>query len=351
MGPLDAQSKLLENMLQMSYESVDISNAISVIESVSQVVYQHIVGQEKVMCRSNSESGVSARSCFGGLFANMLKSSDPKSVNGDASRDGLMCNLLRLVNVLVQISLPGRGSVNQTPPAPPPRRTPFSAQLSNQQARDAPADLSSVSSVEDSPISDSSKISQGLAGGTPRQATIPQSMPQSDDEKSIVTDEQKTENAASQMNSGNIANMRGRSCTHFVDVRNPDATSRQPSLSDIILGHPGIMRNFITALSCCNSNTMAMILSSSGLHGNMQDSFTGIDPLSVGDGIFQILCTLNKTTSDVKMILKPILEYLSSGFHGGRGVGISRLSEPLLWFILRVLDCDTMIKHCLSMGK
>ena len=95
---------------------------------------------------------------------------------------------------------------------------------------------------------------------------------------------------------------------------------------------------------------MAVILSSSGLPDVMQDSFTGIDSVSVGDGVFQVLCTLNRKTSDVKLMLKPVLLYMSSGFHGNRGVRISRLSEPLLWFILRVLDCETMIRHCLNMG-
>ena len=68
-GPLDAQNTLLDDMLHMAYDNVDISNAISVIESVAQLVFQNIVCQEKVLCKSNSEGGVSARSCFGGLIA------------------------------------------------------------------------------------------------------------------------------------------------------------------------------------------------------------------------------------------------------------------------------------------
>ncbi len=61
---------------------------------------------------------------------------------------------------------------------------------------------------------------------------------------------------------------------------------------------------------------------------------------------------LNRKTSDVTLMLKPLLQYMScGGFHGARaGAGVSRLSEPLLWLILRVLDCETMIRHCLNMG-
>lgn len=104
------------------------------------------------------------------------------------------------------------------------------------------------------------------------------------------------------------------------------------------------------ALSCCNSNTMAMILGSSSFQGNVQDTFTVIDPISVGDGIFHILSTLNRKATDVRLIVTHVMEYLASGFQGSRLPGISRLSEPLLWFILQVLDCDNTIQHFLQLG-
>ena len=347
-GPLDAQNTLLDDMLHMAYDNVDISNAISVIESVAQLVYQHIVCQEKVLCKSNSEGGVSARSCFGGLFASMLRPADAKAENGDASRDSLMCNLLKLVNILVQIILPGRN--NQPGQTGRSRSTAGSTSSTVEMDTEASGGVTELP-TQDSPLPDSSKISQGLTGTGPVLTSTP-NVPQSDDEKSIVTDEQKTENvaaaaaAAAHPGDGN----RTRSCSHFTDIRNAEEERKEPTLSDIILAHPGIMQNLILALSCCNSNAMAVILSSSGLPDVMQDSFTGIDPVSVGDGVFQVLCTLNRKTSDVKLMLKPVLQYMSLGFHGNRGIGISRLSEPLLWLILKVLDCETMIRHCLNMG-
>ena len=48
MGPLDAQCKLLVHMLELSYDGVDVSNAISVIEALAILVHQHIASQEKV---------------------------------------------------------------------------------------------------------------------------------------------------------------------------------------------------------------------------------------------------------------------------------------------------------------
>lgn len=330
LGPLDAQCKLLDHMLEQAYDNIDINNAISVIESLSVLVHQHIICQEKVVCHSASENSVSARSCFGGLFASMLRAGDSRTMMGDSNRDLLMCSLLKLVNILVQIPLPGRSGA--------PRRN---ATGSVGVFTDIVADVGGGDFMDDSPMTDSSKICQSLAGASTPIITSTPNAP--DEEKGSETDEQKTENNSN-------AN-KPRSCVHFSDLRNPESENKEQTLSDVVLSHPQIMRHLIQALSCCNSNTMAMILGSSGLQGSMQDSFTGTDPLSVGDGIFFILCTLNKRATDVNLILRPILEYLSSGFGGGSVPGISRLSEPLLWFVLRVLDCEVTIRNYLSMGK
>lgn len=178
---------------------------------------------------------------------------------------------------------------------------------------------------------------------------------------SAETDEQKTESAYRNPTapSGNVSCVwRGMptavrdhntSCSHTKDAKSTN------TLSDFILGHRPIMFHFIQALSCCNSSTMAMILGSGGLSSNLQDSFAGLDPVSVGDGIFQILCTLNRKASNLYLILKPLLEYVSSSMPGLQGyhrmTGISRLSEPLLWFILRVLDCEKAITIFMEMGN
>ena len=313
-GPLDAQNTLLEDMLHMVYDNVDISNAISVIESVAQLIYQHIVCQEKVLCRSNTEGGVSARSCFGGVFTNMLRSSDSKVENGDASQDSLMSNLLKLVNILVQISLPGRGS-NHASSGPGGSNGPglssrrggnnTSLEIDTETANGAVADM-----IVDSSLSDARKISQGLTGtgpvltSTPRSTVPPQAPPpQSDDEKS-ATDEQKTESVASAAISSAQSALgaaaatsdvvaRSRACSHF-----PGAAEEQraadPTLADIILAHPGIMHHLLLALSCCNSTRVATMLSSFGIPKVMQDSFSGIDPVSVGDGVFQVSCLLGR---------------------------------------------------------
>ena len=320
LGPLDAQCKLLDYMVEQSYDSVDVNNALSVIESLSMLVYQHIICQEKVICRSTSENSVSARSCFGGLFASMLRAPDAKMSSGDTSRDVLMCSLLKLVNKLLQIPVPGRTAPHQS-------RRGNSSSLSDSQPE----------YMDEGLMTDSNKISQSL--GTFASSTTGA---KSDEEKVYETDEQKTE-------SNNRA--QSSSCSHYLDMRNPESAVKEVTVSDVVLQHPQILGYLIQALSCCNSNTMAMILGSSNVQGNMQDTFNVIDPISVGDGIFHILSTLNKKATDVKAIVTHVMQYLASGFQGSRYPGISRLSEPLLWFILRVLDCDSTIRHFLELGK
>ncbi|CAH1791767.1 unnamed protein product [Owenia fusiformis] len=312
-GPIDAQCKLLEHILEQNFDNVDINNAISVIEAISALVHQHIISQEKVTCKSTSEGSVSARSCFGGLFSSMLRPVRSKSMFGDSFRDVLMCDLLKLVNILLQVELPGRGS-----------------NLTDQQRAESSV---SSESAPDSTASVSQSDEEKQNGGSSSTDTG-------------QTDEEKSENPTPV-----VQPIRIRSCTHFKDMKNPALTGKKACLADVILGHNHTMANLLQALACCHSNTMAMILGSSGLQGNIQENFTGIDPVSVGDGIFQILCTLNCRATSLELMLKPIHSYLSAGFQGGhRATGVCRLSEPLLWLFLRVLDCQYSLKIFLDMG-
>lgn len=321
LGPLDAQCKFLESILELSYDQVDINNAISVIESVSNLVNRHILCQERVCCRSTSDNGVNARSCFGGMFASLLRGGDSSSLNGDSSRDSLICSLLKLVNKLLQVHFPVRYG----------RTVTVSADGHGESSLSGTAGLSE-------PVPDWAKLSQALATSTPRSPSL---VGQSDEEKAEAsqsseqdgnpqTDEQKTESANQD---------------HRTSAENPGI-----NLADIILERRGIMCNFIQALSYCNSSTMAMLLGSSGMPSNMQESFTGGDPLSVGDGIYQILSTLSRQCSNSRSLMEALFLYLSGGFMSPGSQSLCRLSEPLLWFMLKVLDSPKMLKMFLDKG-
>ncbi|XP_076097651.1 dual E2 ubiquitin-conjugating enzyme/E3 ubiquitin-protein ligase BIRC6-like isoform X3 [Mytilus galloprovincialis] len=313
LGPLDAQCKFMDVILEISFEQVDISNAISVIESISTLVDQHLMSQERVTCRSSSENSINARSCFGGLFASLLRGGDSKTAMGDSSRDLLMCSLLKLVNSLIQIKLGSRNNqvTTLTHDAISDPHTPTNISLSE-------------------PVTDSTKLSQALATSTPVVSIITTSTPMltmCDDDKSQQTDEQKTETR-----------------------NNAPVEPMFTYLTDIILGHRHIMNNLIQALSYCNSNTMAAILGSREISSHMQETFTGGDPISVGDGIYQILVTLSRHCSDQKSVLESLLQYMSGSYLGLAAGSLCRLSEPLLWFALKVLDSTKAVRLFLDMN-
>ncbi|XP_067680641.1 baculoviral IAP repeat-containing protein 6-like isoform X2 [Haliotis asinina] len=311
MGPLDAQCKFLEFVLDIQYGQVDINNAISVIQSISSLVHQHIICQERVTCRSSFENSVSARSCFGGLFAGLLRGGDTRTGLGDASRDRLMCSLLKLVNILVQVNIPSRNLRSSEIPSQErsdPTLTPML--LTNR-------------------LSDADKLSHVLATSTPVAAPVMAIL--SDDEKGHQTDEQKTESAAAVAAGMEMNNSDWRQTT---DTNN--------CVAEIILTHQYIMQNFLQTLSFCNSNAMATLLGNAGVQ-NVQENLTGGDVVSVGDCVYQILVTLASCSSDTKPMLDSLFHYLS-------GSTLCRLSEPLLWFALRVLNSSHNIKQFLDIG-
>uniref|UniRef100_A0A2K5YE67 Baculoviral IAP repeat containing 6 n=1 Tax=Mandrillus leucophaeus TaxID=9568 RepID=A0A2K5YE67_MANLE len=272
-GPLDAQVKLLEFTLEQNFEVVSVSTISAVIESVTFLVHHYITCSDKVMSRSGSDSSVGARACFGGLFANLIRPGDAKAVCGEMTRDQLMFDLLKLVNILVQLPLSGN--------------------------REYSARVSVTTNTTDS-VSDEEKVSGGKDG-------------------------------------------------------NGSSTSVQGSpayVADLVLANQQIMSQILSALGLCNSSAMAMIIGASGLHLTKHENFHGgLDAISVGDGLFTILTTLSKKASTVHMMLQPILTYMACGYMGRQGsLATCQLSEPLLWFILRVLDTSDALKAFHDMG-
>ncbi|XP_028279451.1 baculoviral IAP repeat-containing protein 6 isoform X1 [Parambassis ranga] len=275
-GPLDAQVKLLEFTLEQNFEVVSVATISSVIESITFLVHHYITCSDKVVSRSGSDSSVGARACFGGLFANVIRPGDAKAVCGETTRDQLMFDLLKLVNVLVQLPLSGdREFSGRLPPA--------------------------GSGAADSSVSDEEKVcgsKESVAGGS--------------------------------------------------------ASSQGPpaGVADLVLANQQIMSQILSALGQCNSSAMAMIIGASGLHLTKHENFHGgLDAISVGDGLFTILTTLSKRATSVQVMLQPILTYMACGYMGRQGsLSTCQLSEPLLWFILRVLDTSEALKAFHDMG-
>lgn len=62
----------------------------------------------------------------------------------------------------------------------------------------------------------------------------------------------------------------------------------------------------------------------------------------MGDAIFQVLAALARKASQKELIIEPLLIFLSSA---------PQLSEPLLWFILQVLNTEDALRSFLTAGK
>jgi baculoviral IAP repeat-containing protein 6 len=386
-GPLDAQCRFLDDVIEFgigSSSSVDVHVALRIVNSAAVLVHRHIHAQEQVTCRSTLEPSVSARSCFGGLFPGILRGTDAarrSAMTSDTDRDQLMCNMLRLSSILIRLPMPSNVSRRQQSASAAAAGS-SSNRTGNRSAaglavasdiemigsdlgtrKDLLANEGNVDSVVDSPQAELSRMSQSLGTSGAVMTSTPNVPIDSNVLASAaVTDEQKTETTSGAAAATVVASSapvmslrwRQRPCSH------DPAGSHAPSLADIIVSSQPIVAHLIEALSGCNSSTMAMILASSGLPdcaSSIHDSFGApsgsetMSTLSVGDGIFHVLSILNSTVSDMALIVKPLYQYVAGELQTFTSQKrISRLSEPLLWFLLRVLDCPTAMRIFLDLG-
>lgn len=370
-GPIDAQCRLLDDIMEMGIDrssAIDVNVILSIIESTSLLVNRHILSQEHTSCHSTLESSVSARSCFSGLFSGVLRSTDAarRSVAaGDADRDQLMYSLLRLVSILVR-----RPLTSATRPAGR-KSTTATAGMPDAETVDGDptvrADMTGAEALDgvvDSPLTDASRLSQSLGTSGAVMTSTPNVL--GDDKTTdCATDEQKTQT------SKNGATMSGATVTAGTPVKgvrrsaqktwktcsHDGDSSRAPTIADIVARNRSIMGHLIEALSNCNSSTIAMILASSGLPTSISDSFS-IDPVSgtmsgnltsVGDGVFHLLTVLNCNVTDLSLIVEPVYRCLAGQLRASRHQ-VCQLSEPLLWLMLRVLDCRHSLQAFIDMG-
>jgi len=369
-GPIDAQCRLLDDIMEMGIDrssAIDVNIILSIIESTSLLVKRHILSQEQTSCHSTLESSVSARSCFSSLFSGMLRSTDASrrsaAATGDADRDQLMYALLRLVSILVRRPLTSatrqasRKSTVTTAGVPDADAVtgdptvPVHAVMTGAEAIDG---------VVDSPLTDASWLSHSLGTSGAAMTSTP-NVPTEDETTDCATDEQKTQTSKNGAVSGatvtggtpvkGVRRPAQKTCSHDVD------SSRLPTVADIVARNRSVMGHLVEALSSCNSSTVAMILASSGLPINISDSFS-IDPVSgtmsgnltsVGDGVFHVLTVVNSNVTDLSLIVEPIYRCLAGQLYTSTHQ-VCQLSEPLLWLMLRVLDCRHAVQSFIDMG-
>jgi hypothetical protein len=113
--------------------------------------------------------------------------------------------------------------------------------------------------------------------------------------------------------------------------------NRGENFADVVLNHyPSIIR-LCQSLAACKSSSLCMLANVS-----QKTAFSNLsEPSNVGDAVFHVLALLAKRTSDKKLVLPPLWQFLSHA---------PQLSEPLLWFILQVLNTEDAIRNFLSVG-
>ncbi|XP_055696918.1 baculoviral IAP repeat-containing protein 6 isoform X3 [Phlebotomus papatasi] len=265
-GPIDAQNQLIKELISYQYEKTDLGIAMSIIESVSFLVYNNISNTEKMYCQKSTDNSKNYNA-FGNLFATVLgpeNTAKTKSV----SDNSLLVNLLKLSTILVQTALPRDGDE---------------------------------------------------AGGSGD--ALSESFESQTDE--IKAEQQNSE----QQNRAKVA-----------------------CVADTVLQHYPTMTRLLGSLSHCSSSSFAL-LAASAMYSSVNPLDTNSafgEPQTVADAVFQLLMLLSKKASQPVLVVRPIYQFLNTTFR--QALPKLQLSEPFLWFILRVLDAPATVAIFTEMG-
>lgn len=246
-GPLDAQCKLLQSMFYLDYSGVDLSIAMSILESTGALVFNYALNNDKIKCVNVGEKQNVMSNTFSDIFASVL-GTDSNKQDRPVCYNDLLITLLKLLGKLVQ--------------------TPI--QQSETELMDT-----------DTSQTDESKAQQ------------------QDESKSSYTPTK-----------------------YFADV--------------VLQHYPTIIRLCHT-LASCKSSSLCMLANVS-----QKMTFANLsEPSTVNDSVFYLLASIAKKATNKELIIQPLLVFLSQ---------TAQLSEPLLWFLLQVLDTDDACRIFLNSG-
>ena len=265
-GPIDAQSQLIKELLNYQYQKSDLCVAMSVIESVANLVHQHITNVEKIQCQKSSDVNSNSNNVFGSLFATVLGSESAQSKT--VTDTTILMNLLKLSSILIRTKVPPL-------------------------------------------MSDDVAMASG-----PSQSE---------------TDERKAEQQQSQ--------------TQIAPVR------PTPTFTDTVLQHFPSMNKLLGALSHCTTSSAALLVICSmysPMYNESKNTFS--DPQNVEDALFQLLSYMNKLASEPVLIIKPLFDYLNYVSNIRHAMPKLQLSEPFLWFVLKILETPSALEVFCEMG-
>ncbi|XP_055907013.1 baculoviral IAP repeat-containing protein 6 isoform X1 [Eupeodes corollae] len=263
-GPIDAQSQLVRDLLLIQYDKADLNVSLSIIESVSFLVYNNIANADKIQCQRSSDANSSTNN-FSSLFANVLGSENSKQ-NASLSDNSLIISLLKLSSSLIQTEL----------------------------ARDENHIL----------------------------------MHESD----VSTESQTDETKAEQLNIDNNK-------------------TKVPCIADMVLRHFSTMKRLLGSLSNCSSNSLTLITPGSLYSMKSPDSTFLLDePQTTTDAVFSLLMLLSEKASETGLVIAPLCQYLETNSIARNALPRLHLSEPFLWYILKLLEAPQAVHIFTEMG-
>lgn len=138
------------------------------------------------------------------------------------------------------------------------------------------------------------------------------------------------------MDTETVQNAQTDECKAERQERTRENTARVPCLADTMLQHhPSIMR-LCHSLASCSGSSLAMLVGCAQQIGLADIG----EPTTVGDAVFQMLSVMTQKTSKPHLILEPLVLFLRSA---------QQLSEPLLWFLLQVLNSEDALRGFLNL--
>ncbi|XP_062702655.1 baculoviral IAP repeat-containing protein 6 isoform X3 [Aedes albopictus] len=127
---------------------------------------------------------------------------------------------------------------------------------------------------------------------------------------------------------------------------------KTPCFADTVLQHSPTMTRLLSTLSHCSTSSFAMLVASSMYCASINDSKSSslTEPQTVADAVFQLLLYICRAATQTVLVVKPLFDYINNASSMRHAMPKLHLSEPFLWFILKVLDNSSSIAIFTDMG-
>lgn len=137
------------------------------------------------------------------------------------------------------------------------------------------------------------------------------------------------------------------------EQQNIEPRPRTPCFADTVLQHTPTMTRLLSSLSHCSNSSFAMLVASSmystsGISDSKNNTLS--EPQTVADAVFQLLLYLSRTATQNLLVVKPLFDYINNASSMRHAMPKLQLSEPFLWFILKVLETASSVAIFTEMG-